>query len=124
MLVRYSSMLHTLPTTLRKLGKSVSLPQHLPAALTTSELLFKNAKHVFNIYGVTPRGNLYKHLFIQDMENKIRWKRSHQRVLWFALSLSQCSEAQVLRPTSAWDCVFVWLQEECVEIIIITINLN
>ena len=79
-----------------------ALAQHLPA-----DLLFRNAKHVFNICTVTQGGNLYKHLFIQDMENNIKWRRCYQRALWFAWLLSQCSEVQVLRPTRAWKCVYV-----------------
>lgn len=67
----HSSLLYTLPTIFHKLIKSAL---HLPAAPTTPELLFSNAKHVFNICSVTPEGNLYKHLFIQDMENNTKWR--------------------------------------------------
>lgn len=66
-----------------------ALPQHLPA-----DLLFRNAKHVFNICTVTQGGNLYKHLFIQGMENNIKWLFLFKRPIFplsmfaFAFSLS------------------------------------
>lgn len=55
--------------------------QHLVTALTTSEKLVSNAQHVFNISSVTSGGNLYKHLFIQDMKINIKLRRNYQRVL-------------------------------------------
>lgn len=53
----------------------------LPTALTTSELWFSNAKHVFNICSLTLRGNLYQHLLSLYMENRIKLRRSYQRGL-------------------------------------------
>lgn len=81
-----------------------ALPQHWPA-----DLLFRNAKHVFNICTVTQGGNLYKHLFIQDMENNIKWRRGYQRALWFAWLLSQCSgykysDLRVHESVCTWVC--------------------
>lgn len=71
--------------------------QHLVTALTTSEKLVSNAKHVFNISSVTSGGNLYKHLFIQDMKINIKLRRNYQSLVITKL-LPHCSEIQVLRP--------------------------